>query len=58
VNSKDRFKRMREVESFVSKLVRKGWHVDAVVHTDEDREPFKTEIHLSVESKSAVEGKL
>jgi len=51
MNTKDRFKRMREVERGVAKLVEKGWRVQRVQYDDEANEPLHATITLTIDSQ-------
>ena len=45
----ERFKRMREVERQVGRLVAKGWRVQRVVYDDEENQPLYATIVLTAE---------
>jgi len=49
MNTRERFKRMREVERQVNKLVLKGWRVRQVVYDDEEDQPLHATIVLTAE---------
>ena len=56
MRSKERIFRIREIERTVAKLQKKGWRMEAVKHTDEEDEPFRTSIHMSCLPKSNHKG--
>ena len=43
---------MREIETTVAVLQKKGWRMEAVEHTDESGEPFRTIVRMAVDPKS------
>jgi len=49
MNTRERFRRMREVERQVNKLVVKGWRVRQVVYDDEEDQPLYATIVLAAE---------
>lgn len=56
MNTAERFKRMREVERQLEKLVRRGWSVKQVVYDDEEGCDFQTRIILATDGKDEKDG--
>ena len=52
MRSNERIQRIREIEKTVAKLHEKGWRMEAVEHTDEEGEPFRTVLRMSCRPKS------
>lgn len=58
MNTNERIRRIREVERATERLTKKGWRVEAIQHTDEPGEPFRTTINLATEGDSELGGTL
>ncbi len=52
MKASERLSRIREIERTVANLQKKGWCMDAVEHTDEEGEPFRTVVRMSCGPKS------
>ena len=48
----ERIARIEEIERTVAKLQSKGWRMEAVEHTDEEDQPFRTVLRMSCRPKS------
>lgn len=58
MNTDDRIHRIRQVEKAMGKLRKKGWRIESVRHEDEEDEPFRSTIRVSVEGESGHTGVL
>lgn len=58
MNKTERFRRMKQVEGSVEKLVKKGWRVQRIVYDDESNEPLHATITLTIEGKGEKDGVL
>jgi len=52
----ERFKRMREVERQVDRLVQKGWNVKQIIYDDESGCDFHAMITLTTDGKDERDG--
>ena len=52
----ERFKRMREVERQVDRLVQKGWSVKQIIYDDESGCDFHAMITLTTDGKNERDG--
>ena len=56
VTKAERFKRMREVERQVDRLVQKGWNVKQIIYDDESGCDFHAMITLTTDGKDERDG--
>ncbi len=52
MRANERLRRIREIERTIAKLQEKGWRMEAVEHTDQEDEPFRTVVRMSCRPKS------
>ncbi len=52
MKASERLTRIRQIERTVARLQKKGWRMEAVEHTDQEDEPFRTVVRMSCTPKS------
>ena len=58
MNTVERLKRIKEIETLVGRVIDKGWRIQSVVYEQRDGEDLQVQLTLTYPPISALQGKL